>query len=230
MNFIFEVWGENGVGKTHQSFNNFPNPVHIDTAFTEMGFRELNVEVNDDREGESWPVILKSHDWDEEAAREPYEYATTYGEIMDAIEDHEGDKDTIIIDNSSDLRTLAAKHWCRQNNSDWPKQEQWGEVNDMVNEVFERAKNNCHVVVISQMTDEYDDGEKTGERVWNGPKEMDYKADFRIKLVIEDGERSAKIKKNRFRDRAGENWVDSVGEEIDFEDLMLVSGIPEEHW
>lgn len=231
MNFLFEIFGENNTGKTHQAHDNWPEPYHVDTAFTSMGFRELEVDPDTERQGESWPVVLELHDWDETEARKHYHYAAEYDDLWDAIgrADAAG-AETIVFDNSHDMRVLAAKHWCEENDTDWPQQQQWGEVNDLVDQVFQRALEDRHVVVISQMTDEYRDGDKTGERVWDGPKRMPFKADFRLKLEVDGSTRVCRVIKNGSVDQAGDDWIPAIGDEADFETLLLASDVPEDQW
>lgn len=231
MNFLTEIFGENNVGKSYQAHSNFPEPVTLDTAFTDMGFRELNVETDEDGRGETWPTVLQVYDWDEEEADEHYYYVDSFDQFHSFYESGLLDEfETIVIDNSRDMRVLAAKAWCDQNSKDWPQRAEWGEINDMMDEVFGTFNQTHHVVVVSQMGDVYEDGESTGEREWDGPKSMDYHADWRVELQVEDGDREAIIHKNRWLDPAGDEWVDEIGGEADFDVLASISGIPDERW
>lgn len=234
MNFWFECFAENANGKTHQTHANWPEPLHIDTAATSMNFREFDIQQNEDRLGESWPVLwMNVYDGDKEQAKEHYRYVESHERLLSVVDKLSGDDPyrTVILDNTADLRVLAAKHYVEQQGKDWPQREEWGRVNDMLDEVFQQVLQTHHLVMISQMTDEYQDGDKTGERVWDGPKRAPFKCDFRLKIEIdEEGTRDVKVIKNRFVDRASDDWVANLGSEADFETLMHVSGIPESEW
>lgn len=221
---ITELYGEPGVGKTHAAHSGWPDPLHIDTAPTQMSFRSITV-TDESGPGESWPVVCKCYDWDEARAQSRYAYAPSYDDVVSAIADAECQ--TIVLDNSADLRVLAAIKWCEENNTDWPKKQEWGQVNDMVDDVIQMAQANHHLVVVSQLSEEYIQGESTGEMTWDGPKRLPYKCDWRIQLVVEDGTRHSLLRKNRFLDRAGDEWVSDLGGSVDLAELYLVSQLPD---
>lgn len=224
---ITELYGEPGTGKTHAAHSGWPDPLHVDTAFVQMGFRSMDVHDQGGR-GESWPVVAKQYDWDEQTAADHYAYVTEFPQVRQAIETT--DRSTIVLDNTADLRALAAKQYCVENNTEWPAKEEWGQINDMVDQVIQLASESHHLVIISQMGDEYQNGEKTGRRVWDGPKRLPYKCDWRIHLVVEEGTRHGYVEKNRFVDQAGDDWIDDVGGSVNLEDLYLVSKIPNQQW
>lgn len=228
MNYLYELYGSEGVGKTHAAHDGFPNPVHLDTAFTKfMGFGEFDVESDPDERGESWSTIYKLCDWDEENAEDRYvyvdEFDVFYNFYKSGLLD---DYDTIVIDNSSDMKTLAAIHWCEENDQNWPRKEQWGQINNKVVEVLGMYVQTHNVVLISQMKDEYVDGEATGERVPDGP-DLRHKADFRIELVVEGDERKAKFRKNRWLDQASDEWVDEITGDLTHDAVCETANIPE---
>lgn len=235
--FLIEVFGEANTGKTHQTHAGSPNPLHLDTAGTDLGFREMSVDVDPERKGESWPVIYaKVYEYDEDAALEHYRYVDSYETGQDLLQEVPN-FDTVILDNGADFRVLAAQHYCQENNTDWPHRQEWGEVNSLVTEWIEACLNQgTTLVVISQMKDDYEDGDKTGDRIRDGPKNLPFDADFRIKLErveTDDGgvSRNAKIVKNRHLDLLGaDSGITSIGDVYDFETLMGVSGIPEGEW
>lgn len=221
---LTELFGEPGVGKSHAAHQGWPDPLHIDTAPTQMGFRTLDIQ-DEGGPGETWPVVAKLADWDEQQAQSQYEYAPSYQAVVGAIE--QSDHKTIVLDNSADLRALAAHEYCQQNNTDWPQKQEWGEVNDMVDDVIQAAQLDHHVVVVSQLSEEYIQGESTGNMTWDGPKRLPYKCDWRIEVAIEDGTRHSYIRKNRFLDRAGDGWVNDLGNGMSLQELYLVSQLPE---
>ncbi len=228
--YLVEVFGEPGVGKTHQAHNNFPNAATIDTAGTQMGFREY--EVKDSGEfGESYPIIKKINGWDKEETMKHYRYVSSFGEIYDALDELAEDHDTIVLDNASDFRVMTVKELCKRNNEEWLQQQEWAKVNDMVDEFVEVAikSKRVNLVVISQMKDEYKKDVQTGRRIRDGPKRLPFKSDLRFKMTLEDGERSVKVLKNRFLDRASDEWIDEL-DELDFEIIMTLSNIPESEW
>lgn len=229
MKTMTEIYGEPNTGKTHLAHVGWPDPLHIDTAFVQMGFRSFDVESGS--EGESYPVVAKLHDWDEDETDDHYWYVDSYSGVTNAIE--LTDRSTIVIDNSADLRALAARHWCEENGKEWPQREQWGEVNNLVDEAIRAASDKAHVVVVSQMDDEYKNGEKTGNREWDGPKRVDYRADFRLKLELQDGDRIVNVVKNRHLDSASDDLGakgTDLGSNTDLEELLMLSGIPEDRW
>lgn len=235
--FLIEVYGEDGTGKTHQTHAGSPDPIHLDTAGTDLGFRELSVDVDPERRGESWPVIYgKVYDFDEAKAESRYRYIDSYGTAEGVLADIP-EYQTAILDNGADFRVLAAQHYCQVNSTDWPHRQEWGEVNNLVTEWIETVlSQGTTLVVISQMKDDYEDGDKTGDRIRDGPKNMPFDSDFRIKLEkqrTEDGgiKRNARIIKNRWLDMLGEDaGITSIGNVYDFQTLMGVSGIPESEW
>lgn len=229
MNTLTEIWGPPGVGKSHMAIEGWPDPLVVDTAFTSLGFRQAEVDQAADERGETWPVHLKLHDYDEQAAESNYHYL---GEWPEGTEFAAG-YSTVILDNAADLRVLAVNAWAGEHDSDWPQQSQWGEVNDKIDWLLRRLKADHHVVVISQMKDEYRNDAKTGDKTRDGPKRMEYKADFRLKLDVDDDTREAQVMKNRHLDSAGDEFG-AAGTVIEggtsLEDLLLFSQIPEEQW
>lgn len=226
---LTEIWGLPSSGKTHTAIEGWPNPLLVDTAYTSLGFREIGIERATDERGESWPVLLKLHDYDEDAAEQHYHYMAEWPDDLMVMEGY----DTIILDNAADLRVIAANAWCEETGNDWPQQAQWGKINDMLDSLFRQLGDDHHVVVISQMKDEYVNDAKTGDKTRDGPKRMDYKADFRLKLEADSDGRSAIVKKNRYMDptsdEVGAEGTD-LGESPSFQELMLYSGIPQERW
>lgn len=229
MNILTEIWGEPSAGKTHSAIDGWPNPLLVDTAFTTMGFRELEIDPDPDERGESWPVLLKLCEYDDSEAEGKYRYLDSWPQDLPWGTDHE----TVILDNAADLKVIAANEYCRRNDADWPRQQEWGKVNDMIDSLLRRLKNEYHVVVISQMKDEYVNDVKTGEKERDGPKRMDHRADIRIRMSVDDGERSAIVKKNRFLDPASDEYGaegSDLGGSIDIGTIMALTSVPEERW
>jgi hypothetical protein len=225
MNTLTELWGEPSTGKTHQAHSGWPNPLHLDTVWTDMGFRELEVE-SDAEVGESWPVVQALYDWDDQEANKHYRLLDTWQQRPDIPDWCE----TVIVDNAADLRVIAANHWCQENGKDWPAQQHWGSINDMVDGLIRYLNQEHHVVVISQMKEEYQDGDKTGGRVRDGPKRMEFRADFRVRLQMsQENDRQAMLVKNRHLDRSNfPDWPHEMGETVSLDSLMSLAGIPEE--
>lgn len=231
MHTITEIYGEPGTGKTHAAIDGWPEPLVLDTAFTSIGFRSAEVSKTWNERGESWPILLKLYDYDEEIAGYRYKYLDSWPESTTFTDGY----DTIILDNAADLRVLAVKEWIDQHDDyDWPQQGQWGEINDMIDGFLRALSASTHVVVISQMKDEYKNDTKTGERVRDGPTRMEYKADFRIRLEIDDAsERHAWVEKNRHMDATSDEYGSrgtDIGPSFTFEELMMYSDIPQEYW
>lgn len=229
MNILTEIWGEPSAGKTHSAIAGWPNPLLVDTAFTSMGFREIEVEADPDEKGESWPVLLKLSDYDESAAEQQYRYLDQWPDDLPWQSDHE----TVVLDNAADLRVIAANEYCRRNDADWPRKQEWGKVNDMIDSLLRRLKNEYHVVVISQMKDEYVNDAKTGEMTRDGPKRMDHRADIRIEMSVDDSERTAIVQKNRFMDPASEQYGaegSDLGGSPDLASIMALTDVPSERW
>lgn len=238
--FYIEIYGEAGMGKTHQSHEGSPDPVHFDTASTSMDLGDFDIETNEGRRGESWDVIhSKVHGWDDEEAEKRYRYITGYEQAQDILQDLDG-FETVILDNWYDFRTLIVDHMADEypdlmQSRGWPTQNGWGKANSLYREFVDLVlETGRHFVVVSEMSDEYQDGNKTGGRERDGPKKAQFDCDFRVQLETvarDDGEeRRAVVRKNRWLDRFSDEWVESIGPEYDFGTLMAVSQIPEEEW
>lgn len=227
---LTEIWGPPSAGKSHAAINGWPDPVVVDTAFTSLGFRDIEIDPDPEERGETWPVLLKINDYDVEAAEQQYHYLSEFPEDFAFAEDF----GSVIIDNTVDLRVLAANAWTQKpGNSEWPQQGEWGEVNDMVDWVIRRLAHDHHVVVISQMKDEYVNGDSTGEKVREGPKRMEYKADIRIEMDVDENGHHAYVWKNRYMDPATDEFGSEgsdLGSGFTFSDIMHLSGVPEEQW
>lgn len=232
MNTLTEVFGEPASGKTYTAHNGFPNPLHLDTSTTQLSPSDFEVKtMNHGDRGESWSVIADIYDWDDDSIDEHYRYVTSFDDVYEMVEADGGEHDTVIIDNTSDLKALAIKKFIADEGQKWITQSQYGAVNDMVDEVTQWVLNQgYHVVWISQMKDEYADGDATGGRVVDGPKRSEFRCDFRIRMAVEDGERHAYVEKNRLLDQAGDNWVDDFGGSVELEDLLMMAGVPEREW
>lgn len=230
MNTLTELWGEPSVGKTHLAIDGWPNPVLVDTAFTSLGFREVEVDPDPDERGESWPILHKLHDYDTASAEARYHYLSEWPSSFDFAEGF----DTVILDNAADLKVLAVNQWCQDTGNEWPQQAQWGQVNDMIDSLLRGLTRNYHVVVISQLKDEYKNDVKTGEKVRDGPKRMDYKADFRLRLHLDDeNQRHIIVKKNRHMDPAADEYGSEgsdLGGSASLSELMMYADIPESEW
>lgn len=231
MNSLTEIFGPPGSGKTHASHEGWPNPLHIDTAMTQIRTQDHDVEVVDGETGESWEVVLKIYDWDEQTAQSNYAYATSFDEVQETVREDDNEHDSVIIDNTYDLKALAIKRFLSNQDQTWIRQEQYGGINDMVDEITLWIKNQgYHVVWVTQVKDEYRNGQRTGEYIPDGPKRADHRCDFRIEMFVDDDGRHAIVRKNRYLDPAGDDYG-SEGSDLEgslnLEDLFLLSEVPE---
>jgi len=234
MSTLTEIYGLPGTGKTHLGHNGWPDPLHLDTAITQMSFGSIETFGDNGKTGESWEVILKLYDWDETAASNHYQYVTSIDDIRNAIQRDDGAHETIVFDNTYDVKAFAVKGFIDSTNQDWLRKEQWGKVNDEVDEITQIALNNdYHVVWVTQMKDEYRHGDKTGEKEPDGPKRAGYRCDFRLELTVDD-DRHVLVRKNRYVDPTDEDAFGSRGDDLgsstSHEELMMLSGIPDERW
>lgn len=226
---LTELWGLPGSGKTHLAIDGWPDPLLVDTAFTSLGFREHDIDADPDERGESWAILLKLCDYDQEKAAERYHYLSGWPEDLSFCEGF----DSVIIDNAADLRVIAVHEWVQNNDYDWPQQAQWGQINDMIDGLLRTLQRDYHTVVISQMKDEYKNDVKTGKKEREGPKRMDHKADLRFELRVGDDGRKIHVRKNRWLDPASDDYMSEgtvVDDSLTFEEVMYASEQPEELW
>lgn len=228
MNTLTEIWGAPGSGKSHTAHTGWPNVLHIDTAFTSIGFRKLEVDASEDGRGETWPVVKSLYGWDSEAAESHYYYLTSWPNSLEFIG---SEIETVVLDNAADLKVLAARSWAEQTGNEWPQREQWGEVNDKIDGLLRELTSEYHVVVVSQLKDEYVDGDKTGQMVRDGPKRMQYKADLRLRMRVNDeNERQALMVKNRFMDTTSVEMPMNLGATTSLDTLLSLADVPNEEW
>lgn len=231
---LTELYGRPGSGKTHTAHEGFPEPLHIDTAVTQIRTQAHEIETLSGETGESWEIVLKQHDWDEADAQAHYAYVESFDEIFDVVEAAGTDHRTVVIDNTYDLKALAIKKFLEQADQTWIRQEQYGAVNDMTDEVTQWIRNQgYHVVWVTQTKDEYKNGKKTGDYEPDGPKRADHRCDFRIELQVDDEGRHVIVRKNRYMDPASDEYGAAgtdLGASFSLEDLCLVSGLPAQQW
>lgn len=230
MSTLTEIWGPPGVGKTHMALEGWPDVLHVDTAFTNLGFRTVEVEPDPNESGESWPIVNKIFGYTDEAG-ERYHYLDEWPSNFEFADGYS----TVAIDNASDLKVIAVHKWCENTGNEWPQQAQWGEVNDLIDGFMRGLLRDHHVVVVSQMKDEYKNDVKTGNKVRDGPKRMDYKADFRLELEFdeEESERHTHVRKNRYMDPTQEEYGaqgSDMGEGTSLEELMMLADVPDGEW
>lgn len=239
MNFLTEIWGAPGVGKTHlgHKLAGDGNALHIDTATTANSVQEKEVKVRSDREfGESWPVVQSIYGYDEEAASSHYWFADSLQSVRMAVDADGGEHDAVVLDNTTDLRNLAIKEFLGECDQTWIMQEQYGAVNDKVDALTDWIlAQGYHVVWITQMTDEYVNGQSTGEKVPKSPKYGDHRCDFRLEVAVEGTddakERIIRVRKNRHADPIGGGPAAEGSEHtgsLTLDTLLALSDVPGE--
>ena len=228
---LIEIYGNEGVGKTHLSLT-APNPAIVDLT----------------AKGESLPIAMKLHkDWQKRYFRSR-DFDTTKN-IVDQLA--RSDFSVVIFDTSVDLKKQAEAKWRKEHGKDriYPIT-LYGEVYDMVDSLtFGLMEAGKDVIMISQTKDEYIDGNRTGKRIWDGYARLPFQADIRIAVVLRDvedrvvqgnrvhvvrrKERHYIVVKNRFMDPT-KGMLDLTG--VDMRSLVRAC-IPEEvievvgeHW
>lgn len=211
---LVELIGEPESGKTHFSLL-FPNSILMDT--TPLG------------EGK---VIIKKvypDDW-----KSRYFAIKSMKDVRKAVViAKEVNRKTVSIDTSSGLVDLAAREWCIENDKKavYPIVN-YGRVYDKVDMVLsDILDSGINLVLTSGLKDEYKDGEKTGRREHDGYKRLQHYCSIRILLQLKsEGDkwiRTTRVAKNRFRDKAGEDYIHSLGS-INFDEIIRLTGLDEE--
>jgi hypothetical protein len=222
---LVEIIGEPESGKSHLSLL-FPRPFLLDTTVKQ----------------EALPIIRKLHtDWEKR-----YKPVRSWEDLEKEVESAVAREDvaTIVFDTSMDLQDLAAIHWLKEKKKEsvFPIT-QYKHVRDkidvIINQVQKAEKN---MVVTAGMKDEYIQDKKTGKRIRDGYARMPQQADIRLYLriaektkVSESGiavteyVRECVVVKNRFRDKAGKDWIPNLNP-VDWKTLMQATGLSEEEW
>ena len=157
--------------------------------------------------------------------------------IVNSLEEIESmdfsDFKSVCFDTSVDFKRLAAKWWIEERNrqlaekgkpptkakTPYPPTE-WGELNERLSDIIESILHSGRNVVFSsnlkdkyeERTDQYGNviSVKTGTKVVDGFQRLEYMADIRLQISIENGRRVIRVRKNRFLDQCGDDWVDQV--------------------
>lgn len=241
---FIELIGEYETGKTHLA-STFPNPVLLDTT-PARNFGGLKV-------GESMLVFSKLHkDW-----KERYFLVSSFEDVDKAINKAiEDNRVTVIIDNSADLVVRMGEEWYlkventpekmrkRKAQGKPEKKEkvypitEWSKIYNYIDvNIFQKIMSNgMHLVCISKLKDEYILDKKTGRRVRDGYKKLDFMSDLRILMKLEKkgGKwiRRGIVRKNRFADRTS-SWVEELSE-LNFKGILdlieKTSGISKNMW
>jgi len=210
-----EVIGEPGVGKTHLSLL-FPRPILFDTT----------------PKGEALPVVIKLFGPDK--AKEIWNPVFTLSELRQKIglAVSSGKYATIIIDTSANLQDMSKKEWLKNRGREKPLPFEYVEIREPIDNLIEEItkKYGLNLVFTSQMKDEYGpDGKKTGRRVRDGYIKLPFMADIRLYIELKTEpkvERKVHVVKNRFRDRASQDWIPEISPS--WEDIVKLTGLPEE--
>ena len=220
---LVELIGEPETGKSHFSCT-APRPFIIDTTVQK----------------EALPVIKKLHvDWEQR-----YKSVRDWDGLKEAVSGAvlRQDVATIVIDTSMDLQDLAKDAWLKEKKKEavYPIT-QYVHVRDkidgLINAVREAEKN---MIVTAGFKDEYVQDKRTGHRIRDGYARTPQQADIRLYLKIlekvrtsEGGiavtvyERECVVIKNRFRDKAGKDWIPMLNP-VDWKTLIAATGIKEE--
>jgi len=221
---LVEVIGESESGKTHFSCT-APRPFLVDTTVKQ----------------EALPIIRKLHsDWEKR-----YVSVRIWEELEAAIERavQSIDVATVILDTSMDLADLAASHWLKEKKKEavWPIT-QWKHVRDKIDMLINKvtAQSGRNMVLTAGFKDEWVQDKRTGKRIRDGYIRLPQQADIRLYIKIlektktlESGiavtlyERECQIVKNRFKDRAGKDWIPMLNP-VDWKTLIAATGIKEE--
>ncbi|MEM2175037.1 MAG: AAA family ATPase [Candidatus Aenigmatarchaeota archaeon] len=220
---LIEVIGETGVGKTHFCFT-FPDVFLIDTS----------------PKAEAFAIAHKL------GMENRYYLALDYIDVVTKIDELVKREDvlTIAIDTGANLQGMASIHYLKEMEKKGKKREkvlpiEYGVIRDMVdfNIIRKVISANKNLVITSRMKDEYIGGEKTGRRERDGYPRLPDMADIRVYIeLVEDKtfnriDRVIHVVKNRFVDRASQNWIEKL-DRNDAEgifNLVVRSGIKEEY-
>ena len=214
---LVEIIGEAGVGKTHLALQ-FPRPIVFDTT----------------PKGEALPVVIKL--FGAEKAREIWHPVFTLSELRQKVElaMSSGKFATIVIDTSANLQDMSKKEWLKKKGREKPLPFEYVEIREPIDQLIEEVtkKHGMNLVFTSQMKDEYGpDGKKTGRRIRDGYVKLPFMADIRLyielrKLPDNKTERVVHVVKNRFRDKASDEWIPKINP--CWEDIVKLTGLPPE--
>lgn len=222
-----EIIGEPETGKTHLACL-FPKPALFDTTPS----------------GEAYKIVKKLY---------PNEWKRRYFRIRDfadfekqlAIVKNQPDFfKTVIVDTSVDMRSLGGQAHLKELQKEKPRKalmpEEWGPVNDMVNEFILKVtdKMGMNLVFTAQMQDEYEKRAKTGRRIRKGIPSMNFQAALRLYLQIQqkvgadmhyipdEYERICTVIKNRFRNKTDkEEWMPKLKEDISWAGIKKLTNL-----
>ncbi len=212
---LVEIIGEAGVGKTHLALQ-FPRPILFDTT----------------PKGEALPVVRKLFG---DRFAEIWVPVFTMSELKQKVSLALGQKKyaTVIIDTSANLQDMSKKEWLRRKGREKPLPYEYVEIREPIDELIEdiTKKYRVNLVMTSQMKDEYGpDGKKTGRRIRDGYVKLPFMADIRLYIEmkkVNDGyKRIVHVIKNRFRDKASDEWISII--EPTWKDIVKLTGMPEE--
>jgi hypothetical protein len=164
------------------------------------------------------------------------EFSKRY-KVVSSLEDVESvdfsDCKSVCFDTSVDFKRLAAKAWIEEVNrqraekgkpptkakTPYPPTE-WGDLNERLSDIIESIlASEKNVVFSSNLKDKYEErtdqygnvvSVKTGTKVVDGFQRLEYMADIRLQISVDNGKRTIKVRKNRFLDQCGDEWVDQI--------------------
>ncbi|MEM2266406.1 MAG: AAA family ATPase [Candidatus Hadarchaeales archaeon] len=194
-----EVIGEPAVGKTHFAAG-FPRVFFIDTTPKAESLVVVRKVIGEEFE-KRW-VNCPSF----EAVRKAVGEAVKREDVA-----------TVVVDTSSKLQEMAKAEWLRERKGrERPLPFEYVEIREKIDRLIEAVvSSGRNLVFTSVLKDEYDpSGKKTGRRIRDGYVKTPYMVDLMLKIVLEDKGnevvRRCLVLKNRFRDRAGKEWIGEI--------------------
>lgn len=222
---LIEVFGKPGVGKSH-FLCSMPNPVVLDITGDHGAY-----------------VPSKKVFRDEFSNR----YITV--DSLEQIESMDfSEFSSVCFDTSVDFKRLAAKWWIKERNrqlaekgkpptkakTPYPPTE-WGDLNERLVDIIESIlSSEKNVVFSSNLKDKYEDitdqygnviSVKTGTKVVDGFQKLDYMSDIRLQISVENNIRVINVRKNRFLDRCGDEWISTISSYSDLIEKICENGV-----
>lgn len=219
---VLIISNKTGSGKSHMSFA-CGDTFAIDTT------------ANGDGEIAAYHVFGDDYN-------ERYKCVTDYEEMLKLIEETE--HNVICLETGDAIRNVLANEYIKRMSKKRGKKvlsvypvTEWGKVYEIAKELFYKYCGKKSFVITEGTKDrwEYDEERgvdvNTGKKVPDGLKMLPGMCDIMLNIVIsKKGERTAKVIKNRFVDKAGNSWIAEVTDLNDLFDRMDKSGVFKKEW
>lgn len=185
-----EIAGEGSMGKTFTSCTAFPMSILFDCTPRGDGMNTAMEVFGEDVFGDRYKRITH--------------IGQAEGLVDEIIDD--GKFKTVVFDEYSGLRKIAAQRYLTETKkkSVFPISD-WGIINGWIQSmIWELQDNDINVVITAGFHEIYKDGDATGKKASNSPKNADLDIDFRFMLikVVEEGKDQridAVVVKNKFK-------------------------------